>query len=129
MADLFRLDYFEDVKVNPRPGKADDRMILDIEVVEKPTGTFTFGGGYSAVDKLYVMASVSERNFLGRGQILELAVQTGGSSRQYTFGFTEPWLFDMPLSAGVDGYRMERDYDDYDRENTGRCASYGVSAV
>ena len=125
VADLFRLDYFEDVKVNPRPGTADDRMILDIEVVEKPTGTFTFGGGYSAVDKLYVMASVSERNFLGRGQILELAVQTGGSSRQYTFGFTEPWLFDMPLSAGVDGYRMERDYDDYDRESTGGALRMG----
>jgi outer membrane protein insertion porin family len=125
VADLFRMDYFEDVKVNPRPGTADDRMILDIEVVEKPTGTFTFGGGYSAVDKLYVMASVSERNFLGRGQILELAVQTGGSSRQYTFGFTEPWLFNIPLSAGVDGYRMERDYDDYDRESTGGALRMG----
>ena len=125
VADLFRLDYFEDVKVNPRKGSAEDKMILDIEVVEKPTGTFTFGGGYSAVDKLYVMASVSERNFLGRGQILELAVQTGGTSRQYTFGFTEPWLFDIPLSAGVDAYKMERDYDDYDRESTGGALRLG----
>ncbi len=125
VADLFRLDYFEDVKVNPRKGSAEDQMILDIEVVEKPTGTFTFGGGYSAVDKLYVMASVSERNFLGRGQILELAVQTGGTSRQYTFGFTEPWLFDIPLSAGVDAYKMERDYDNYDRESTGGALRFG----
>ncbi len=125
VADLYRLDYFEDVKVNPRPGSAPDQMTLDIEVAEKPTGTFTFGGGYSAVDKLYVMASVSERNFFGRGQILELAVQTGGSSRQYSFGFTEPWLFDIPLSAGIDGYKVERDYDYYDRDSTGGALRFG----
>ncbi|MDA3897432.1 MAG: outer membrane protein assembly factor BamA [Desulfobacteraceae bacterium] len=119
VADLYRMDYFEDVKVKPHKGSAEDQMILDIEVVEKPTGTFTFGGGYSGVDGLYVMASVSERNFLGRGQILEFSVQTGGTSRQYTFGFTEPWLFDIPLSAGVDAYKMERDYDDYDRDSFG----------
>ena len=125
VADLYRLDYFEDVKVKPQRGSAEDQMILDIEVVEKPTGTFTFGGGYSAVDKLYVMASVSERNFLGRGQILEFAVQTGGTSRQYSFGFTEPWLFDIPLSAGIDAYKMERDYDDYDRDSTGGAIRVG----
>jgi len=125
VADLYRLDYFEDVKVKPMRGSAEDQMILDIEVVEKPTGTFTFGGGYSAVDKLYVMVSVSERNFLGRGQILDLGVQTGGSSRQYSFGFTEPWLFDIPLSAGIDAYKMERDYDDYDRDSTGGAIRFG----
>ncbi len=125
VSDLYRLDYFEDVKVKPKRGSAEDQMLLDIEVVEKPTGTFTFGGGYSAVDNLYVMASVSERNFLGRGQILELAVQTGGKSRQYTFGFTEPWLFDIPLSAGVDAYKMEREYDDYDRSAYGGGLRFG----
>ena len=125
VADLYRLDYFEDVKVKPQKGSAEDQMLLDIEVVEKPTGTFTFGGGYSAVDSLYVMASVSERNFLGRGQILEFAIQTGGSSRQYSLGFTEPWLFDIPLSAGIDAYKMERDYDDYDRDSYGGALRFG----
>jgi len=125
VADLYRLDYFEDVKVKPMRGSAEDQMILDIDVVEKSTGTFTFGGGYSAVDNLYVMASVTERNFLGRGQILELAVQTGGTSRQYSVGFTEPWLFDIPLSAGIDAYKMERDYDDYDRDSFGGALRVG----
>ena len=119
IADLHRLDYFEDIKVNPQPGTAKDQMVMDIEVVEKATGTFTVGGGYSGIDKLYAMASVSERNFLGRGQILEFSVQAGSTSRQYNLGFTEPWLFDIPLSAGVDLYKMERDYDDYDRDSTG----------
>ncbi len=125
VSDLYRQDFFEDVKVKPQRGSAEDQMILGIEVVEKPTGTFTFGGGYSAVDKLYVMASVSERNFLGRGQILEFAVQTGGTSRQYSFGFTEPWLFDIPLSAGIDAYKQEREYDDYDRDSFGGGVRFG----
>ncbi|MFZ2633041.1 MAG: outer membrane protein assembly factor BamA [Desulfosalsimonadaceae bacterium] len=119
IADLHRLDYFEDIKVNPQPGSAKDKVLLDIEVKEKATGTFTVGGGYSGIDKLYAMASVSERNFMGKGQILECAVQTGGTARQYTMGFTEPWLFDIPLSAGVDAYKMEREYDEYDRDSTG----------
>ena len=119
IADLYRLDDFEDIKVNPQPGSAPDKMNLDVEVKEKATGTFTIGGGYSGIDKLYAMASVSERNFMGRGQILECAVQTGGTARQYTMGFTEPWLFDIPLSAGLDLYKMTRDYTDYNRDSTG----------
>jgi outer membrane protein insertion porin family len=125
ITELHRLEYFEDIKMNPQPGSAKDKVLLDIEVVEKATGTFTIGGGYSGIDKLYAMASVSERNFLGRGQILECAIQTGGTSRQYTMGFTEPWLFDIPLSAGVDLYKMEREYDDYDRDSTGGALRMG----
>lgn len=125
IAELHRLEYFEDIKVNPQPGSAGDKVVLDVEVTEKATGTFTVGGGYSGIDKLYAMASVSERNFMGKGQTLECAVQTGGTARQYVLGFTEPWLFDIPLSAGVDVYKMEREYDDYDRDSTGGAIRMG----
>ncbi len=123
--NLYRLDYFEDVKVKTLPGTTENDMVLQLEVEEKPTGTFSFGAGYSGVDKLYVMASVAERNFLGRGQFMELKVQTGSASRQYSFDFTEPWLFDIPLSAGVNAYKWEREYDDYDRDSTGGGISFG----
>ncbi|MGB9499939.1 MAG: outer membrane protein assembly factor BamA [Dissulfuribacterales bacterium] len=125
VSDLYRLDFFEDIKVKPQKGTADDQMILDIEVVEKPTGTFSFGGGYSGVDGPYVMASVSERNFLGRGQFLETKIQTGGNSNIFSVSFTEPWLFDIPLSASVNAYKSERDYDDYDRDSTGGGVQFG----
>jgi outer membrane protein insertion porin family len=125
MKNLNRLDFFEDVSVKTINGSADDQTILQIDVKEKPTGTFSFGGGYSGVDKLYVMAAVQERNFLGRGQDLQFKVQTGSVSRQYTLSFTEPWLFDIPLSAGVDLYQWNREYDDYDREATGGGLRFG----
>ena len=45
---LYRLDYFEDIKVDSLKGSADDKMVLKIDVTEKPTGMFTFGAGYSS---------------------------------------------------------------------------------
>ncbi|MBS3732231.1 MAG: outer membrane protein assembly factor BamA [Desulfobacterales bacterium] len=123
--NLHRLDYFEDVNVKTRQGESDDRMILNIDVTEKATGSFSFGAGYSAVEKLYVMGSVSERNFLGRGQKIELRAQTGSESRQFRFLFTEPWLFDIPLSATVEAYNWQRDYDDYERDSKGGKLRFG----
>ncbi len=123
--NLHRLDYFEDVNVKTRQGSSDDRMILNIDVTEKATGSFSFGAGYSAVEKLYVMGSLSERNFLGRGQKIEFRVQTGSESQQFRFLFTEPWLFDIPLSATVEAYNWQRDYDDYERDSSGGKLRFG----
>ncbi|MGM0453622.1 MAG: outer membrane protein assembly factor BamA [Thermodesulfobacteriota bacterium] len=123
--ELYRLDYFEDVDVETTRGSAADQMKLKIDVKEKPTGTFSFGAGYSGMDGLYVMGSVQERNFLGLGQNLEFKVQTGSDSRQFRFSFTEPWLFDIPLSAGISAYNWERDYDDYNRDSKGGSLRLG----
>jgi outer membrane protein insertion porin family len=123
--ELYRLDYFKDVKVRRQQGRADDQMILNIQVEEKPTGTFSFGGGYSGVDGLYVMTSISERNLFGRGQHLDLRVQAGGSSQQYDISFTEPWLFDTRLSMTAEANKWERDYDEYDRDSRGGALRFG----
>lgn len=123
--DLQRLDYFEDVNVNTVRGGAEDQMILKIDVSEKPTGTFSFGGGYSSVENLFAMASISQRNLFGRGQTVQLKAEVGGTTSRYTFSFTEPWLFDIPLSAGFDLYNWDRDYDTYDKDSTGGGLRFG----
>ncbi len=123
--NLYRLDYFEDVQVNTLPGSAGDQKVLKIDVTEKPTGTFSFGGGYSSVENLFAMAAISQRNLFGRGQILQLKAEVGGTTSRYTLSFTEPWLFDMPLSAGFDFYNWERDYNTYDKESQGGGVRFG----
>ncbi len=123
--NLHRLDYFEDIKVNTLRGDAEDQMVLKIDVTEKPTGTFSFGGGYSSVENLFAMASISQRNLFGRGQILQLKAEVGGSTSRYSLGFTEPWLFDIPLSAGVDLYNWESDYDTYNKDSKGGSLQFG----
>lgn len=117
--NLYRLDYFEDVKVNTVKGSSDDQMILKIDVTEKPTGTLSFGAGYSSEEAIFGTVSVSQRNLFGRGQTLELEGQFGGRSTLYKLSFTEPWLFDIPLTAGVDQYIWSTDYDTYDRKSIG----------
>ena len=123
--NLYRLDFFEDIKVNTTKGSADDKMILKVDVTEKPTGAFSFGGGYSSVDHLFAMASISQRNLLGRGQTLGVKAQLGSRTTNYTLSFTEPWLFDIPLSAGIDLYNTTRDYDTYDKDSFGGTLRFG----
>ena len=117
--NLYRVDFFEDIKVNTVKGSADDQMVLKIDVTEKPTGTMSFGAGYSSQESVYGTASVSQKNLFGRGQILDLEGQIGGRTSLYKLSFTEPWLFDIPLSAGADLYNWETDYDTYDRKSVG----------
>ncbi|MBN1931215.1 MAG: outer membrane protein assembly factor BamA [Desulfobacterales bacterium] len=123
--NLYRLDYFEDIKVDTLKGSNDDQMLLKIDVKEKPTGIFSFGAGYSSVENVFVMGSIAQRNFLGYGQTLQLKAEIGGTTNRFTLSFTEPWLFDIPLSAGIDVYNWDRDYDDYDKNSKGGGIRFG----
>ena len=96
-----------------------------MNVKEKRTGQFSVGAGYSTVDSFMVMGSVSEANLFGRGQTLELRGQLGGKSTRYTLSFTEPWLFDQPISAGADLYDWKQEYTAYDKESIGLRIRFG----
>ena len=117
--NLHRLDYFEDVQVDTQKGSADDKIILKMHVQEKPTGAFSFGGGYSTVDEFFLVASLEKRNFLGKGQTVGVRGKVGGTSSRYSLSFTEPWLFDIPLSAGIDLYNQTYEYNTYDKDSIG----------
>jgi len=123
--NLHRMDFFEDVKVNTEQGSTDDSMRLNINVTEKPTGAFSFGGGYSTDENLFGMVSVSQRNLFGRAQTLEVKAQVGGITNRYDISFIEPWLFDIPLSAGFDIYNWQTDYDEYDKDAVGFRMNFG----
>jgi len=123
--NLYRLDYFQDIKVNTMKGSSDDKMVLKLDVAEKPTGSFSFGGGYSSTEKLFATGSISQKNLFGRGHILDLQGQWGDVTKKYSLGFTEPWLFDIPLSAGIKIYDWEYEYDAYDKKSRGGTFKLG----
>ncbi|MFZ5569709.1 MAG: outer membrane protein assembly factor BamA [Thermodesulfobacteriota bacterium] len=123
--NLHRLDFFEDIKVDTLKGSADDKMILKIGVKDKATGAFSFGGGYSSLENLFVTASITERNLFGRSQMLRLNGEVGGRTTQIDMSFTEPWLFDIPLSASTSIYNVERDYDTYVKKSRGGGQGFG----
>ena len=116
---LHALDFFEDIKVNTLKGETDDQMILKIDVTEKPTGALTFGGGFSSSASLFGAFSVNQRNLFGRGQSLNAAVEIGATAQRFDISFTEPWLFDIPLSAGFNTYRQDVEYSDYGYDKSG----------
>jgi len=116
---LFALGYFDEVNVNTEPGSTPDKMVITVDVKERATGIFSIGAGYSSVDSLFATLDVSQRNLFGRGQEVFLRVRIGAKSRLGLVGFTEPYLFDMPLKAGFDIYDREREYDDFTEDRLG----------
>ena len=127
--NLFRLDYFEDVKVDTIKGSADDKMKLRINVIEKNTGAFEFGGGYGNVENFFGTAAISDRNLFGRGQTLSLQAQLGSKTTKYTLSFTEPWLFDIPLTAGASIYNWRYQYSTYDKDSIGGNVRLGYPLI
>ncbi len=117
--NLNRLDYFQNVKVDTAKGSSDDRMKMNVDVTEKSTGAFTFGAGYGSEENAFVTASIAERNLFGRGQTLSLRGQLGSKTQKYVLSFTEPWLFDIPLSAGAEAYKWDYEFDEYDKDSIG----------
>ena len=125
MKNLQRIDYFENVDIKTSKGSREDMLNLNVEIVEKSTGAFSFGGGYSSEDNLFGMVSVSERNFMGKGQVLSAKAEVSSSSTRFSVSFTEPWMFDIPLSLGVDLYNWDKEYDYYDRDSKGGSLRLG----
>ncbi|MGH7819447.1 MAG: outer membrane protein assembly factor BamA [Candidatus Binatia bacterium] len=116
---LFNLGYFDEVNVNTEQGTTPDKIVVNIDVKERATGIFSIGAGYSSIDSLFATLDVSQRNLFGRGQEVFLRFRIGAQSRLGLVGFTEPYLFDIPLRAGFDIYDREREYDDFTEERLG----------
>lgn len=116
---LVNLGYFDLVNVSTQPGTDKTRIIVNIEVTERPTGIFSIGGGFSSVDSFVGTLDISQNNFLGRGWQLSLRLRAGADAQQGIISFTEPWLFDRPLSAGFDLFNVKRQFTEYDYDSLG----------
>lgn len=113
---LYNLGYFEEVNVETEPTSLADREDLIVRVTEAKTGSFSFGGGFSSVDRLVGLLELEQRNFdltnfptfTGAGQDLRLKIEAGTVRRYFDLSFTEPWILDHPLSFGIDAYSRTR---------------------
>lgn len=120
--NLMRTRYFKNVQMVPNR-IADANMInLDIEVEEQPTGELSGGFGWSNINGFMVDAGITETNFMGRGQVVQLRGSIAQYQKQALFSFTEPYLFGRQLSAGFDVSYTMYDYSSlggfgYDRDS------------
>lgn len=100
--NLMRTRYFKDVQMVPTRLADANMMNLDIKVEEQPTGELSGGFGWSNINGFMVDAGITENNFMGRGQIVQLRGSIAQYQKQALFSFTEPYLFGRALSGGFD---------------------------
>ncbi|MEO9774623.1 outer membrane protein assembly factor BamA [Roseibium sp.] len=125
---LRNLGFFERVSVTTQQGSSPDRVIVNVRVEEKATGEISFGVGFSTVDGVIGDISVTEKNFLGRGQFVKVAVGGGADTQTYEFRFVEPFFMGRRVALDLDVYRQvenENDYRSYDQQKTG--AGFGFT--
>lgn len=117
------LNYFSKVDIQTEPNPNDDsKADINVNVEEKSTGAFNVGVGYSTVNRALFRAGIAENNFQGKGQKLSADVAVSQRTSEYDLSFTEPYFMGRRLSAGIDLFRTEEDYQDegsYDSESTG----------
>ncbi|MEE4453504.1 outer membrane protein assembly factor BamA [Novosphingobium resinovorum] len=122
------LGYFQEkFEVEQKPGSADDRILLEANVEEKPTGELQLSAGFSSLESFIFQASIRQRNFRGRGQTVGLSGSISRYSKSVELSFVEPYLMDKNVSLGVNIYR--RDYNSFNYYNSDRNTTYEQSTT
>jgi len=94
-------------------------------VKEKPTGSFSIGGGYSTLDQFVAVADVTEGNLGGRGQVVRVRGQLGQRRSLGLLSFRDPYLYDSLTSVQGDLYRTITNYTTYHEDKSGASVSFG----
>ena len=108
---LNQLGYFkplegEAVDVQKTPN-ADNKVDVGLKFEEQNRNQLTFGAGVSQFDGFFGQLSFQTSNFLGRGETFSVTAQQGNRAKNYQLAFTEPFLFDRPMTAGIDVFARE----------------------
>ncbi|WP_292064559.1 outer membrane protein assembly factor BamA [Brevundimonas sp. UBA7664] len=120
--NLRGLGFFKDVTIDEARGSAPDRSVVNVSVIEQPTGELSVGAGFSSVDAFVINLGITERNFRGRGQNVVARAEWGSLRQQIDFRFTEPKFLGRDLRAGFDAFHSRYDlseYSSYDYRSTG----------
>ena len=100
------------MKSSKKTAARPDRIVLEANVEEQPTGELQLSAGFSSIESFILAASIRQRNFRGRGQTIGAGVNYSRFSRSFNISFTEAYLFDRNISgAGIDLYR--RDFNSF----------------
>jgi len=121
---LNNLNYFETVEILPKQVE-EDKVDLEVKVKEKPTGSFSIGGGFSTLDSFSLIANISEGNLFGLGYLARVRGQLGIRRSLGVLTFRNPALYDGPTSFQIDGFSTQTDFLTYEEERTGGTVSLG----
>lgn len=120
-----RLGFFEQVNITTQRSDRDDVINVQVEVTERPTGTFQVGAGFSSLESFILNAQVSQNNLFGRGQSLAFQAQVSSIRTLFNISFNEPYLFDSRWSSGVELYNFDILFQDFARRSRGGNLTFG----
>jgi outer membrane protein insertion porin family len=123
------LNFFKNVKITNEPGSAPDRVVINVDVEEQPTGDFSVEGGYSTANGWLAEVSVTERNLLGTGRFARASVTYGQYARGVELSYAEPYFLDYRSSMGIDLFAKEtiaNSYLSYGTETYGGTLKWGL---
>ena len=127
---LKNLNYFKTVKITNEPGSAPDRVVVNVEVEEMPTGEFSVSGGYSTADGLIGELSIADRNLMGRGNYAKAGLTYGQHVRGVDLSFVEPFFLGYRMAAGIDLFarqNLANNYVSYDSQTIGTNLRLGFA--
>ncbi|HET7746421.1 MAG TPA: outer membrane protein assembly factor BamA [Vicinamibacteria bacterium] len=130
-----QLGYFKPMEGAPELKQSElgaDKLDVVFKVEEQNRNQFTFGGGVSGLEGTFINASFQTSNFLGQGETFQVSAQSGRRTKNYQIAITEPYLFDRPITAGIDLFSRRLTYEDYfnvvgyTQESTGAATVVGL---
>jgi outer membrane protein insertion porin family len=130
---LNQLGYFKPLEGNEaidvqKTPNADNKVDVKLKFEEQNRNQLTFGAGVSQFEGFFGQLSFQTSNFLGRGETFTVAAQQGSRAKNYELAFSEPFLFDRPMTAGVNLFIREFRYIGlYTQSSVGGNVVYGFS--
>jgi len=118
-AKIQRLGFFEEVNLEPVQTGEPEQLDLEVRVVERPTGSLSFGAGFSSQDKFVINGSLSQSNLFGRGWAVQASVDWGGRSNRFFLSFSDNHI--RGSDWGIQGsiFRTEVEFEDFEQQQTG----------
>ncbi len=116
---VHNLGFFDEVSVATSQGSDEAHMNLDVDVKERPSGSFSLGFGYSSVDNFIFQGALTQENLLGLGLKSTFSAALGGSTTTYRVGVLDPYFLDSRFSVGFDLFKTEREYSSFTLDSLG----------
>jgi len=112
---LNQLDYFDKIEADKaaeiKRNNKDGTVDINLKLKEKGKQSIGLQGGVSGLAGSFIGLTYQTNNFLGLGETLTFSAQFGDLSRSFLFGFTEPYLFDRPISSGFTIFSSRYKFD------------------
>ena len=113
------LGFFENVKIDTHRGDTPELIDVDASVTERPTGSISFGAGFSSVEKLIFNASIAQDNVFATGRNVSFSANLSAIRANFNLRLTEPRIFDSDVSAGIDIFNSQSDNFSFSTKSRG----------